>query len=188
MQIIAGKHRGRRLSPLNDDSIRPTSARAREALFNILTHRFKEDGSPLLSGARFADLCCGCGAIGLEALSRGALNVTFVDDSATAIAMTKRNAEMLKETAKCHFFKYDVCALAPATIPYDILYLDPPYDTAILPQATKQLVSKGWLKQGSIVITEQGKQGKALEQSGFELEDTRRYGENVLHIYVYSLD
>jgi 16S rRNA (guanine966-N2)-methyltransferase len=183
MQIIAGTHRSRKLAPLLDSSIRPTSARAREALFNILSHRLKENGTSVLAGARFADLCCGSGAIGLEARSRGAAHVTFVDNAATALAVARRNAETLKEVAQCHFMQGDVCALAAATIPYDIVFIDPPYGENLLPKAVARLVEGGWLHADSVLITEQKRQSVAVEHTGLTLTDTRHYGENLLRIY-----
>ena len=183
MQIIAGTHRSRKLVPLTDNTVRPTSARAREALFNILAHRMKEDGTSLLVGARFADLCCGSGAIGLEARSRGAGHITFVDNSAPALAIARRNAETLKETAQCSFLNFDVCALPRAVSPYDVVFIDPPYTASFLPDAVAHLIRQGWLHGSSLLITEQGKQGEALTHPALSLSDTRSYGENRLRLY-----
>ncbi len=183
MQIIAGTHRSRKLVPLNDSSIRPTSARAREALFNILAHRLKEDGSPLLGGARFADLCCGSGAIGLEARSRGAGHVTFVDNAASALLIARRNAETLKETASCGFLNADVRMLPSAPSPYDVIFIDPPYDADFLFHASERLLQAGWLRKGGLFITEQRNQSVALNHELMILQDTRHYGENLLRFY-----
>jgi 16S rRNA (guanine966-N2)-methyltransferase len=186
MHIVAGTHHSRKLAPLTGQDIRPTSARTREALFNILMHRFRADGTSLLQEARLADICCGSGAIGLEAISRGVSHVTFVDKTAAALNIAKKNAVMLKETDKCIFLQTDATHLSPASAPYDIVFADPPYDTDLLPALFVQLVNRGWLHKGSIVVTEQQEKALPVTHPLLELIDTRTYGKSVLRIYEHA--
>jgi 16S rRNA (guanine966-N2)-methyltransferase len=183
MHIIAGIHRSRVLTPLQDNKIRPTSARVREALFNILMHRLGEDEQPLLHNARFADLCCGSGAIGLEALSRGAEHVTFVDNAQSALHIARRNAEMLREVGRCHFLQADVTRLSRASEPYDVLFADPPYDAAVLSALMDGLVQEGWVHGASLLITEQRKRSDSPLHPAFVLLETRTYGESTLRMF-----
>jgi 16S rRNA (guanine966-N2)-methyltransferase len=188
MHIIAGIHRSRVLAPLpdKDRQIRPTSARVREALFNILMHRLREDDVPLLTDARFADLCCGSGAIGLEALSRGAGHVSFVDNAVSALTIARRNADMLREGGRCSFVQADATRLPRASAPYDVLFADPPYDVPVLPALMEGLVREGWVHANSLLITEQRQRTEGVEHPAFTLLETRKYGESVLRLYAVA--
>jgi 16S rRNA (guanine966-N2)-methyltransferase len=122
MRIIAGRSKGRRLAAPTWDGLRPTSDKLRETLFNVL--------APRVSGARVLDLCAGTGAVGLEALSRGAASVIAVDRDARAVALARRNAEACGVTADYNVQTGDVLAVLPrfdTSGPFDIIYLDPPY-------------------------------------------------------------
>lgn len=188
MHIITGMYRGRSLSPLPDSTIRPTSARSREALFNILMHKIKEDGMPLLQDARFADICCGSGAIGLEAVSRGAAHVSFVDNQPHSIAITRQNADTLGVSGQVEFLPYDATSLLTAHAPYDIIFTDPPYHEDILALLAQQLVDKSWCHAQTLFITEQIKKSSALEDPAFVLKDERSYGKAVLRFYSVNAD
>lgn len=122
MRIIAGRFKGRRLAAPTWDGLRPTSDKLRETLFNVL--------APRVTGARVLDLCAGTGAVGLEALSRGAAAVTAVDTDARAVVLARRNAEACGVTADYTIQTGDVLTALPrlaAAGPFDIIYLDPPY-------------------------------------------------------------
>jgi 16S rRNA (guanine966-N2)-methyltransferase len=186
MHIIAGTHRSRRLLPLPNQAIRPTAARAREALFNILMHRFRDDGSSLVQGARIADICCGSGAIGLEALSRGAAHVTFVDSATQSLSIAKRNAESLKEVGKCTFLSSDVTRLPSANAAYDIIFTDPPYDATFLPALFERLVQGGWMHTETLLITEQRNGAEAVVHPSLTLTESRKYGQSVIRFYMIA--
>ncbi len=185
MQIIGGTHRGRKLQMAQGHAIRPTSARSREALFNILMHRHKENGTPLLQGARFADLCCGSGAVGLEALSRGARHVTFLDHADASLSLARTNAATLKETPHCEFIRSDVTKLPTASTSYDVLFADPPYASNMLPVLAEMLIEKGWLHSESVFITEQPKKEPAISHRALVMTDERIYGKAVIRMYQF---
>ncbi len=150
MRIIAGLYKGRRLKTLEGLSIRPTSDRLRETVFNIL--------APYVEGARFADLCAGSGAIGIEAFSRGAASVTFVEQSAKAAAVIRENL------AHCHIttgFKVinrpvltALTYLAEEAQRFDLIYLDPPYDSPLYHQVLASIASQGLLNEDGLVLVE----------------------------------
>ncbi|TAE79976.1 MAG: 16S rRNA (guanine(966)-N(2))-methyltransferase RsmD [Alphaproteobacteria bacterium] len=183
MQIIAGTLRGRKIQTIGGDAIRPTSSRTRESLFNILIHKRKNDGSSLLAGARFADLCCGSGAIGIEAISRGAHDVVFVDQMREAIRTAQHNATALGVHKQCHFIMADTLQLPPPAQPYDIVFADPPYDATWLPTLLERLVNNAWLHTESLVIIEQRLRAPTPEHPQLTLCDERTYGQSMLRFY-----
>ena len=126
MRIIAGSWRGRTLLTPPDRTIRPTGERAREALFGILEH-----GRPPVRGARFLDLFCGTGAVGLEAASRGAAEVLLVDQEAAALALARANLARLGAPPNVSLLAADAARLGPARRAYDLAFLDPPYRSGL---------------------------------------------------------
>ena len=177
MRIIAGSNRGRRLLTLEGDQIRPTSERAREALFDILTSR------GVLLDAVVLDLFCGTGAIGLEALSRGAAHATFVDRSADAIDITTKNVGACKESARARIIRTDASKLARADRPYSLVLLDPPYGSALIVPTVDALMAGGWLDVGVLLVAEIGRTEDPPELEGFHVDDLRRYGANKFAFY-----
>lgn len=183
MRIIAGKHRGRRIAMKDDSNIRPTSSRTREAVFNILTHgSFGRDGESPLIGKRVVDIFCGTGGLGLEALSRGASHVTFIDRNPQSLALARENAAHFKETENCSFVRSDSTQLPPATFPCTVAFADPPYNGGMAAPALKSLKAAGWLEPNAIVILEVS--GKELVHipEGYEQIDERRYGNSKILI------
>lgn len=170
-RIIAGKHRGRRLEVPPGDRVRPTADRLREALFSILEHQ-----RPGLAGARFVDLFAGCGAVGLEALSRGAAGLIAVEADRAAAAVLKRNVAMLGETARCRLLVADATRLGRATEPASIVYLDPPYESGLARPALLSLEAQGWLDPATLVVVELAAKASFTPPAGFVAEDERRYG------------
>lgn len=165
MRIIGGKYRGRKLAEFSQIGVRPTSDMAREALFNILQFR--------ISGATVLDLFCGTGSLGIEALSRGAKKVTFNDGAKTSIDLLKKNLSML-DAVNYDIFNSDANAfLDRTTEKYDIIYLDPPYDSDLLILTAQNCVKV--LNEGGIVILEDQKPFSGTVQ-GLTLYDTRKYG------------
>ncbi len=166
MRIIGGKHRGRTLVPFKGSDVRPTSDRAKEALFNIL--------SPEISGANMLDLFCGSGSVGLEAISRGADLVVFNDSSRESLSILEKNLALLKESAKIYNLDYRVL-LKQLDITFDIIFLDPPYKSDAGEQALRLISERKLLNTGGIAVLESD---KPFEGSISDLVkyDERRYG------------
>jgi 16S rRNA (guanine(966)-N(2))-methyltransferase RsmD len=150
-RIIAGRGKGRRLKAPKGLETRPTGARLRQTLFDILT--------PELPGCRFLDAFAGSGAIGLEALSRGASRVVFVDASAPAIAVIKENVAALAAAGgEVQVLRQDtrvaMAALADTGVRFDVVYLDPPYDSRLYEEVLEVVSTMGLLQEGGVVVAE----------------------------------
>lgn len=166
MRIIAGKHRGRQLVSFREEGVRPTSDKAREALFNIL--------APDMPGARFLDLFCGTGAVGLEALSRGAEKVVFNDSSRESLRILRRNLKSLGEEAE--IYNMDFRALAGSLKEtFDIIYIDPPYRSGFGRKALEAVARHGLLREGGVAVLESDVPFSG-EAEDLVLYDERRYG------------
>jgi len=150
MRVIGGIHRGRRLRTVGGLAVRPTSDRLRETLFNIL--------APKIVGSRFLDICAGSGAVGIEALSRGAAAVTFVDLSRNACRIIEANLEVLGAQSSTTIVNRDAASalrrLEKESARFDIVFFDPPYSSEVYSQVLKQLGLGGVLEDGVIVIVE----------------------------------
>lgn len=180
IRIIGGKHRGRMLATPEGEATRPTSNRARESLFNILMHaswRDNEDGgtSPLIE-ARVLDAYAGSGALGLEALSRGAAHATFLDNDAAAVKAIGENLRKLGETGAAKVVRADATRPPPSREPCDLVFLDPPYRSGQAAAAMTALAEAGWMTPGCIVTVELAHNEDLLPPDGFETIDERRYG------------
>jgi len=182
MRIIGGKHRGRALLSPPDLSIRPTSERTRESLFNILMHA--DFGIEPLIDQPVLDLCCGTGALGLEALSRGAAHCTFIDQSKDALKLAEANAKKLDESANCRFVLGDVAQLPAATAQVALVMFDAPYRSGLAERALTQLQQKNWLMQGCVIAIEQDKKESLDLPVGFTQHSHRHYGKAQLTIAV----
>ncbi|MGB8274346.1 MAG: 16S rRNA (guanine(966)-N(2))-methyltransferase RsmD [Alphaproteobacteria bacterium] len=175
MRIVGGKHRGRKLAAPAGKRVRPTSDRAREAVFNILSHGRFADSSPI-SGKRVCDAFCGTGAMGLEALSRGAAHATFLDSDPAVLEIAKENAEKLGETQNARFVRADATRPPKAPAPCGLLFLDPPYGSGLAQPALAALGRAGWIAEDAVVVVEVGAREKFAAPQGFETLDERRYG------------
>jgi 16S rRNA (guanine966-N2)-methyltransferase len=176
MRIVAGKHRGRTLLVPEDATIRPTSDRAREALFNILEHgSFAAGGSPLL-GRRVLDAFAGTGALGLEALSRGAAQVSFLELAPAARKLLGANIAMLGETANSRILAGDATRPPRAPAAVDLAFLDPPYGKGLGGAALMALAAAGWFESAALITLEIGARETPDLPAGFSLLDERRYG------------
>jgi 16S rRNA (guanine966-N2)-methyltransferase len=176
MRIVGGDFRGKPLiAPEGRTGVRPTSDRARESVFNILMHG--HFGS--LDGVRVADLFAGTGALGLEALSRGAAQATFVERSRTALDSLRANIATFKVQDRCRILTGDATALpfAGAGQGYGLVFIDPPYDADILPAALSGLKAQNWLDGGAVVVCESRFNYDLVLPDGFSLLDERRYGK-----------
>ena len=175
MRIIAGTHRGTQLVAVGDGDaaahLRPTSDRVRESLFNVLQGgRF---GDPL-RGARVLDLFAGTGALGLEALSRGAAHVTFVDDGAVAQRLIAGNIAKVKRGSDCTILRCRADAL-PAGAPCGLVFLDPPYGLNLGLPALRAARAAGWIAAGTTIVWEE--RSAQIAPQGFRVLDSRRYGD-----------
>ena len=173
MRIVAGRHRGARLEAPPGEATRPTSDRARQALFDTLTGgRFDID----LDGAMVLDLFAGTGALGLEALSRGAARAIFVEKDRTALAVLNRNIAHLKAGDRTLVLAQDATRLGRAREAASLVLMDPPYRQGLAGPALQALLAGGWLAPGALIVVEQAKD-EALElPPGFDLLEDRRYG------------
>ncbi len=158
MRIIAGKFRGLTLAAVGEGDreahLRPTTDRVREAIFNLLVNGGY--GDPIAQ-ARVLDLFAGTGALGLEALSRGAARVAFVDDGAPARALMRRNIEKMRAMGVTDVWRRDATRLGPNRGPgYDLVFLDPPYGQGLGEKALASAMEGGWLAPGALVVWEEG--------------------------------
>jgi len=179
MRIVAGRFRGKALLSPEDDAIRPTSDRAREALFNILASRIGLS----LDGLKVLDLFAGTGALGLEALSRGAQNVVFVDTSAEARGLIRDHIEAFGAGGVAKLLRRDATALGEAGTmgPFDLVFLDPPYGKGLAEQALTCLRDGKWLADGATTVVEESADVTVELPEGFTLDDRRVYGAAALH-------
>jgi len=178
MRIVAGKHRGRSIAAPKGLDVRPTSDRAREALFNILEHgHFTANGTSLLIGAHVLDIFAGSGALSLEALSRGAAHVTFIENSATARAALRANARKLGELARVTVVQADATKLPVAGEPCELVLMDPPYRSGLAARALSALAERGWLAKGAICVAEISAAEPFEAPAEFTPLDDRRYGK-----------
>lgn len=177
LRIIAGSHRGRKLIAPEGKDIRPTSARAREALFNILVHGVETaDGTSPIQDARVLDAFAGTGALGLEALSRGAGFVTFMDASPQAMKAVSENLRAMKELPKAAMVRADATNPPPARQGCTLVFLDPPYRSGLIPKALTALRDKGWIAPGALLCAELAAKEELDLPEGFTAMDERRYG------------
>src|SRR5438876_8300 len=175
MRIVAGKHRGRRIAAPPGDAVRPTSERARDALFNILAHgRFAP--APIFEDARVLDVFAGTGAFGLEALSRGARFATFIEKDRAAREALAANIKALGESGRTRLLAVDATLPPRADGPYDLVFLDPPYRSGLAAAALEALARTGWLSPDALVIVELAARSDFEPPAGFETLEKRRYG------------
>lgn len=182
MRIVGGKHKGHSIAPPSGSATRPTSDRVRESVFNILAHGI--DGLEL-EGARVLDLFAGTGAMGLEAISRGARFCQFVDDSAEARGLIRRNADALGVIGLAKIWRRDATNLGPcAPQPgFDLVFADPPYGKGLGEKALTSLVSGEWLNPGAIVVLEEAAKAVVPAIEGLSLIDERTYGDTVIRFF-----
>ena len=176
MRIIAGDWRGRKLAAPKGDTTRPTADRTRETLFNMLNSRLGA-----FNDLRLADLFAGSGALGLEALSRGAGHCLFVEQDKPALDAIRANISALDARQRSDVQNASVMALPAANKPYDLLLLDPPYDTGAGAVALDRLQRLGWIGPETLIAVETGAKEK-VEVKGLELDVSRKVGKAMLHL------
>ncbi len=194
MRIVGGKWKGRALSAPKDRHIRPTSERIREALFSILTAPAKDHlGGRLegcLEGRYVLDLFAGTGALGFEALSRGARHCLFVDAQASAGALLRENTHNLEAQDLSKIYRHDATRLGmkPAHIKtiFNLVFVDPPYGKGLAEKALICAYEGGWLALDVVIIVEEDKRSGFVEPAPFRLFDERVYGDTVLYFLVLA--
>lgn len=173
MRIVAGRHRGRVLLAPEGRNTRPTADRVRESLFNILSH-----GEPDLRGARVLDVFAGSGALGFEALSRGAGHVAFIENDTSAYAIIHANAKKMNAAeGEVAILRTDACAPAKAKAPFQFILLDPPYKSGLAKAALPALLAQGWIAEDALIVVEVAA-GEPFKSPlpGWSISDERTYG------------
>ena len=177
MRIVGGRLRGRALAGPKSQAIRPTADRLRKSLFNILAHGY---GDPV-AGARVLDLFAGTGALGLEAMSRGAAFALFVEDGAEARALIRGNVEALGLGGVTRIFRRDATRLGAAhpVEPFSLVFLDPPYGMSLAEKALISARAGGWLLPGALIVVEETT-GAFHAPDGLEEIERRAYDDTEL--------
>lgn len=176
MRIVGGRHKGRTLIAPSGQVTRPTSDRVRETVFNILAHSIDNFN---MSEVSVVDIFAGTGALGFEALSRGAKHATFIDFSRKALDIVKKNAIMLDEWRNTTLLKLDVTHFLPppqvARAPCGLAFLDAPYERELSLPALLGIVNKGWVKSGALVIIEMAAKEEIKLPRSYEQLDERTF-------------
>ena len=180
MRIIGGERRGLKLTEVGEGDmgahLRPTTDRVRESIFNLLingTH-----GNPI-PGVRVLDLFAGTGALGLEALSRGAARVAFVDDGTAARVLLRKNVELMRAMGVTDIWRRDATNMGPCrSAGYGLVFLDPPYGMGLGERALASCLANGWIAPGAMVVWEENT--APLVPEPLEQIDQRRYGDTIV--------
>ena len=167
MRIIAGRYRGKKLFSLGDAQIRPTGDRVKESLFQILSDR--------LQGARVLALFCGSGALGIEALSRGATRAVFVDKSPQSVRLTRENLKGIQESHAVFNTDYKI-ALQKLTETFDLILIDPPYRDGLEEDAVRLIQERHLLRKGGVIFIEHSRRNNLINLPESYIIDTRRCG------------
>ena len=180
MRIVGGRLRGRPLAAPRSQGVRPTADRLRESLFNILIHAY---GDPV-TGARVLDLFAGTGALGFEAISRGAAYCLFVDDGAEARALLRENVAALGLAGVTRIFRRDATRLGPAhpIAPFSLTFLDPPYRKGLAEQALIAARAGGWLTDDALIVVEEATDAGFTAPAGFAELERRVYDDTTFVI------
>jgi len=178
MRIVGGDFRGRKLNAPKGDNTRPTTDRNRETLFNILSHSEHVD----LQGARALDLFAGSGALGFEAMSRGAAWALFVEMETAARGAIRENMHALGVQGKSKIFRRDATKLGNigTMAPFNLVFADPPYGKGLGEYALQSLVDGGWLMEENLIVLEEAASSAFMLPSSFKLIEERNLGESVL--------
>jgi 16S rRNA (guanine966-N2)-methyltransferase len=175
MRVVGGRLRGRNLATPASHEIRPTADRLRESLFNILVHTYENP----IEGARVLDLFAGTGALGIEAISRGAGFALFVDNGAEARALLRNNVEALGLGGVTKVFRRDATELGPAhpVEPFSLVFLDPPYGKGLAEKALASLRDGGWLNKEALLVVEEAKAAAFTAPESFVELERRAYDD-----------
>ncbi len=176
MRIVGGDFRGRALAAPSGRDTRPTADRLRQTIFDILAHGGHGE---VVGGARVLDLFAGTGALGLEALSRGAAYALFVEEAVAARGAIRTNIEALNLTGRTRVFRRDATRLGPAgtVAPFSLVFADPPYGKGLGEQALASALAGGWLRPGALIVLEEAASAEIAPIPGLAAIDTRRAGD-----------
>jgi 16S rRNA (guanine966-N2)-methyltransferase len=175
MRVVGGRLKGRNLASPSSRDIRPTADRLRESLFNILIHAYDDP----IADARVLDLFAGTGALGIEAISRGAKFALFVDNGAEARALLRNNVEALGLGGVTKVYRRDATNLGPAhpVEPFSLVFLDPPYGKKLAEKALASLRDGGWLTPRALLVVEEATAAEFITPEGFEELERRVYDD-----------
>ncbi|WP_173932501.1 16S rRNA (guanine(966)-N(2))-methyltransferase RsmD [Chelativorans sp. Marseille-P2723] len=178
MRVVGGVYRGRRLASPRSDGVRPTADRAREALFNVLEHAYPDS----VKGARVLDLFAGTGALGLEAISRGASYCLFVEEAVSARALIRENIMNLGLAGCTRIFRRDATRLGPIgnMAPFGLVFADPPYGRGLSERAIVSALSGGWLTEDALLMIEESADSPFNPPPGIVLEERRNYASSTI--------
>jgi len=184
MRVVGGKFRGRSLATPSSSAIRPTSDRIRESLFNILEHQLGGNFSDL----RVLDLFAGTGALGMEALSRGAKAAVFVEESVEGCGLIRMNIETFSLAGVTRILRRDAAQLGAIGMmaPFHLVFADPPYGCGLGEKAFGTALAGGWLHNDAILVLEENRDVVISLPEGFVMNDERRYGGTVIRLYTLS--
>ncbi|MEM8920610.1 MAG: 16S rRNA (guanine(966)-N(2))-methyltransferase RsmD [Pseudomonadota bacterium] len=182
MRIVSGTLKGRSISTPDGKGTRPTSDRARESIFNVLAHA---DWAPDLEDARVMDLFAGSGALGFEAISRGASFCLFVETEARARGVIRSNIDAFSLFGNTRIHRRSATDLGPKPAgvgaPFDLAFMDPPYGFDLVDPTLSQLLRGDWLAKNALIIAETGREDTPPSAEDFETLDTRDYGTARIH-------
>ncbi len=184
MRIVGGNHRGKKLSTPKSTETRPTTDRVREAMFNKISHGVAKHFNDFdIESANVLDLFAGTGALGLEALSRGAKFAVFVEDAIEPRGLIRSNIEQLEFTGITKLFKRDATNLGPMKRfqPFNLVFLDPPYNKELGEKALNSAIEGGWLADEALIILEESKSATITWPENIELLDEKTYGDTTLY-------
>lgn len=184
MRIVGGELRGRNLAAPRSQAIRPTTDRTRESLFNILSHGYPDS----LAGTRMLDLFAGTGAVGMEAISRGCRFALFVEQGVEGRGLIQTNIENLVLRGKAKIFRRNATRLGAAgtVAPFDLVFADPPYGKGLGERALRAAADGGWLVPDALAILEENAEADPDPGAGFDLLETREFGETRMRFFRYS--
>lgn len=184
MRIVGGKFGGKTLVSPNSDAVRPTSDRVRESLFNILAHGDFGQDDDIFHQARILDLFAGTGALGIEAISRGAISALFVEDGIEARGLLRQNIENFGLTGNARVFRRDATNLGPCQKygPFSLVFLDPPYGRSLGEKALQSAIDGGWLSENALCVWEESATAEIDIPAQAELLDARKYGDTMIRI------
>jgi 16S rRNA (guanine966-N2)-methyltransferase len=189
MRITGGRFRGRSLAAPEDERVRPTADKVRQAVFNILVHNDFGTGFAI-EDARVADLFAGTGAMGLEALSHGARFCLFVDNSAGSRALLRGNVESFALTGVTKIWRRDATELGPmppgAGGPFDLVFLDPPYRENLIAPALASLRDGRWLAPHALLVAEHALDETVASIESFSVVDSRTYGDTAVDFMLFE--
>lgn len=180
MRIISGKFRSRKLQTIESDALRPTLGRTRESVFNIISHMIHFDGATIM------DVFCGTGAYGIEAISRGAALAYFIDNNPSHIELAKNNLATIDPTHQAQFICTDASANLPiASDPVDLIFIDPPYESGLIPKTLELLATNHWLDSNTLIVVEEKKGTPLTFNNHFELLKHKNYGAASIYLLNY---